>query len=89
MPGGTLTFIALEFTTQKNGVRGELVGLGRSGHPILCPVQAIINIVKHLRLHRAPAATPLYSYFTNNGWHKITTNILTQHLRWATTPLAT
>jgi len=27
------THVALEFTNQKNGVRGELVGLGRSGHP--------------------------------------------------------
>jgi hypothetical protein len=36
-------FVALEFTNQKNGVRGELVGLGHSGHPSWCPVQAILS----------------------------------------------
>jgi hypothetical protein len=48
------THVALEFTTQKNGVRNELVGLGRSGHPVLCPVLALCNRVRHLRLHNAP-----------------------------------
>jgi hypothetical protein len=31
-----VNFIALEFTNQKNGVHGELIGLGRSGHPRWC-----------------------------------------------------
>ena len=34
------TFVTLEFTTQKNGVRGEVIGLGRSGDPLCCPVLA-------------------------------------------------
>jgi hypothetical protein len=55
------SFVALEFTTQKNGVRGELVGLGRSGHDLLCPVLAIINRIRHFRLHQAPLNTPLYT----------------------------
>ncbi len=38
-----VNFVALEFITQKNGVRGELVGLGRSGHPTWCPVRALLN----------------------------------------------
>jgi hypothetical protein len=38
-----VNYVALEFTTQKNGVRGELVGLGRTGHPIHCPVHALIT----------------------------------------------
>ncbi|MFN9980389.1 MAG: hypothetical protein ACK53Y_10765, partial [bacterium] len=41
-------FVCLEFTTQKNGVRSKLVGLGHSGHDALCPVQAMITRVKHL-----------------------------------------
>jgi hypothetical protein len=81
------TFVALEFTTQKNGVRGELVGLGRSGHPILCPVQAMIDRLKQLRLHNAIGTTPLYSFKDGNTWKHITTTLLTQHLRWATTAL--
>jgi hypothetical protein len=38
--------VALEFTMQKNGVRGELVSLGRSGHQLLCPVHAAIERLK-------------------------------------------
>ena len=80
-----VTHVALEFTTQKNGVRGELVGLGRSGHPLWCPVLALVNRIKHLRLHRAPPTTPLYSYYTGATWAHIDTATLTKHLRWAAT----
>jgi len=68
-------------TTQKNGVRGELIGLGRSGHPFFCPVLATVNCVKHLRLHQAHPTTPLYQYF-NIAPHTLTTNELTQQLRF-------
>jgi hypothetical protein len=71
--------VALEFTTQKNGVRGELIGLGRSGHPFFCPVLATINRLKHLRLHHAHPTTPLYQYF-NTAPRNLTTNELTQQL---------
>ena len=77
----TASHVALEFTTQKNGVRGELVGLGRSGHPIFCPVLAIINRVKHLRLHQAHPTTPLFQYF-DRAPRTLTTNELTQQLRF-------
>ncbi len=78
-----VTHVALEFTTQKNGVRGELVGLGRSGHPQCCPVRALVNRVKHLRLHRAPPTMPIYSYHNGTQWHAIDTTTLTRHLRYA------
>ncbi len=77
-----VNFVALEFTTQKNGVRGELIGLGKSGHPTYCPVKALINRVLHLRTHRAPPTTPLYSYYTTS-WHRIDTTTLTTQLRIA------
>jgi hypothetical protein len=83
----TTDFVALEFTTQKNGVRGELVGLGRSGHNVLCPVHAIINRVKHLRLHQAPMNTPLYAYFEDGQWKHVDTSALTRCLRDATQSL--
>jgi hypothetical protein len=47
------TFVTLTFTTQKNGVRNERIGHGRSGHPSLCPVQAVISRVLALRTHGA------------------------------------
>jgi hypothetical protein len=71
------THVALEFTSQKNGVRGELVGLTRSGHPVLCPVLALCQRLRHLRLHRAPLTTPLYCYCTNGSWHQINISLLT------------
>ncbi len=55
----SVNYVALEFTNQKNGVHSELVGLGRSGHLIHCPVQALINWVKHLRATCAPLTTTL------------------------------
>jgi hypothetical protein len=82
------TYVGLEFTTQKNGVRGETVGLGWSGHPTLCPVLALIQHLLHLHAHRAPLTTPLYAYHNIGTWHIITTTTLTQHLRWAASTLA-
>jgi hypothetical protein len=82
------TYVGLEFTTQKNGVRGEIVGLGRSGHPSFCPVLTLIQRLKHFRLHHAHPHTPIYSYYSGSTWLVITTSILTQHLRWAAASLA-
>jgi hypothetical protein len=42
------TFVTYTFTTQKNTVRGEAVGLGRSGRGSCCPVQATVDRVRHL-----------------------------------------
>jgi hypothetical protein len=79
-------FIALEFTTQKNGVRGELVGLGRSGHPSWCPVQATLSRIKHLRQHNAQPTTPLYRYY-DRSWKNLDTSSLTSQLRITVTTL--
>jgi len=49
----SVTHITLESTTQKNGVRGELVGLRKLGHPILCPVHAASALMPH-----APSSSP-------------------------------
>lgn len=35
------TFVSLTFEKQKNGVKGEVIGLAKSGDPYLCPVKAI------------------------------------------------
>jgi hypothetical protein len=81
-----VNYVALEFTTQKNGVRGELVGLGRTGHPIHCPVHALVNRIHHFRTNNAPMTTPLYSYF-HNTWKRIDTATLTSHLRITVTAM--
>jgi hypothetical protein len=61
-----VTFVTLTFTTQKNAVRGKVIGLGLSGDPFICPVQSIASRVRHLRQHNAPPATPLCTYYTDN-----------------------
>ena len=66
-------FASLTFTNQKNGVRGEVIGLACSGDPYLCPVQAIIRRVLYLRQHTAAPNTPLARVFH-------TTNIVTAPL---------
>ena len=83
----TATFVSLTFTTQKNGVRGEVIGLGRSGNPTLCPVLAAVRRVKHLRAYGAHPETPLAVYFNNNAWHKVTPTDITTLLRTATITL--
>ena len=75
------TFVGLEFTHQKNGVSGEIIGLGRSGDPSFCPVQATINRIRHLRQARAPTDTPLYRYQLNGQWCSMPTSTLTSALR--------
>ena len=75
------TFVSLTFTEQKNGVRGEVIGLGRSGNPNLCPVNALVRRVLHLRQHNAAMNTPLLRVFVNSRWKKITPAAITRALR--------
>jgi hypothetical protein len=79
-----ITFVALTFTTQKNGVRGEVIGLGRSGNPALCPVLALARRIQHLRTYRAPANTPLAAYFITPAITLIRPADITTALRTST-----
>jgi hypothetical protein len=81
------TFVALEFTTQKNGTKGELVGLSCSGCPILCPVKALVRRIKHFRRLRAPGTTPIYAYHNGSAWFHVTPALITASLRIAVTAM--
>jgi hypothetical protein len=83
----TATSVALEFDRQKNGVRGEVITLSRSGHSTICPVMAAIAGVKHLRLYQATPDTPLYSYWNLLSWDVIVSKDLTYALRTAASTL--
>ena len=72
-------FASLTFTNQKNGVRGEVIGLACSGDPYLCPVQAIIRRILYLRQNSAPSNTPLARVF--NTATKVTASLLTTCIR--------
>jgi hypothetical protein len=77
------TAVALEFDKQKNGVRGELISLSRSGHQTICPVAAVLNRVRHLRRYNAPPTTPLYSFWNGSEWKHVLSHDLTIPLRTA------
>jgi hypothetical protein len=79
-----VTFVALTFTTQKNGVRGEVIGLGWSGNPVLCPVIAATRRIAHLRTCRAPATTPLATYYLSPAPTPIRPADITAALRCST-----
>ncbi|MGH7974648.1 MAG: hypothetical protein ACREBR_03915 [bacterium] len=76
-------FATLTFTTQKNGVRGEVVGHGTSGALHACPTKAIVCRVMHLRRHGARPEQPLSSYWDAHGWHHLTSGAVTSALRLA------
>ena len=77
------TFISLTFTDQKNGVRGEVIGLSTSGNPFVCPVRAVCRRIQHLRMHGAPLTAPLANVFVTGAWAKITPSHITTTLRTA------
>ena len=85
----TATFVSLEFTTQKNGVRGEVIGLGRSGDPHFCPVLAAARRVLHLRQAQAPPTQPLASFLdaATNAMTRLTPADITAILRLSVTVL--
>jgi len=78
-------FASLTFTNQKNGVRGEVIGLARSGDPYLCPVLSIIRRVLYLCRHSAPSNTPLARVF--GGTSTVTAAAITTCIRDAVTHL--
>jgi len=81
--GTVPSFVALEFTNQKNGIRGELIGLGPSRDPTFCPVRAACNRVLALHHGRAPPDAPLYTYIQHPLTSTITSTSLTTTLRIA------
>jgi hypothetical protein len=81
------TFGTLMFMSQKNGIRGEVIGLGRSGDPLFCPVLALHCRVTHLHQHHLPPDTPLTTYVHHSHTYHITPAHITAALRASTTLL--
>jgi hypothetical protein len=75
------TFGTLTFMTQKNGVRGEVIGLGCSGNPLFCPVLAFQHQVTHLHQHHLPPDTPLATYVHRLRTYHIAPAYITAALR--------
>lgn len=78
------TFASLTFDKQKNSVRGEVIGQGRSGDPYLCPVKSLVRRIIHLRQHNASQSTPLATAYTSSqNSTGITSTQLTEALKLA------
>lgn len=82
-----VTHASLTFSSQKNGVRGEILHHGRSGHLHACPVAAIVRRVMHLQLHHAPPTTPLATYFQHHQAYPITAADISSALRLSCTAI--
>jgi hypothetical protein len=76
-----VTFVTLTFTTQKNAVRGEVIGLGLSGDPFICLVRSTASRVRHLLHHNAPPTTPLCTYYMANRAHYVTPGDISETLK--------
>jgi hypothetical protein len=74
-------YVALYFTTQKNGVRGEAIGHGASGHPTACPLRVLRRRVFYLRSFGAPPNTPLCSLLEQHRWRMVPSTEITAALR--------
>ena len=75
------TYASLYFTTQKNGVKGEAIGHGRSGHATACPVRRLAERVLYLRSLGAPADTPLAAVYARGRWCAVKSTEITTALR--------
>ena len=79
------TAASYTFTTQKNGVRNEVICHGRSQHPLCCPVTATIRRLIYHRQMKTPQHAPLASYYRSNRRIAIKAQDVTESLRHAAT----
>ena len=76
------SFVTYTFTTQKICVRNEVIGLGRSGNPVCCPVSATARCIQHpLRDHLAPLTALLCTYYRDGSPSYVTPSDITTTLR--------
>ena len=63
-------------------MRGEKIGHGATGDPLLCPKEALRRRVAHIRQHEAPVDTPVACFKTPRGrWTNVSPTIITAHLK--------
>lgn len=79
--------ISLTFTTQKNGVKGEVISHGLSGHGLACPVHSIGRRLLYHQSHQSHEDTPLCAYYTTNKTRFVRSQDLTRAVRAAITQM--
>ena len=73
--------VSLTFTTQKNGVKNEIIRNGMTGDPLICPVRAAARRLTYHKLHNSKPNTPLCSFYDNGVLHEIRSKHITLALR--------
>lgn len=88
-----ITFATLEFSDQKNAVRGEQVGHKPNSDPDLCPVKALGRIALRLKRAGAKPNTPIHRHYNPNplykGWYDTKPQYVTNALRHAAASVET
>ena len=75
----------LEFSDQKNCVRGEKVGHAATKDPFFCPCKAAGRLALHLQRHNAAPETPLHHHVSpsDGNWYDVPPRFVTNALRHA------
>ena len=76
------TTASLVFTTQKNGVKGEVITHGMTGDPRVCPVRALVRRLTYHRINQSPPITPLCAFYERGRIRHVTSAALTKLLRF-------
>jgi hypothetical protein len=77
------TSASLVFTTQKNGVCGEVVNHACSGATHCRPVHHLARCIIHLQQHTGSSIIQIASYYHNNRKRAVKTQDITSVLRQA------
>ena len=84
----TVDSASLTFTTQKNGVKGEIIAHSCSGHSSVCPVKSLIRRLRYHRFLGSPLDAPLGRFYDEQGNRRhVTSKMVTMALRASLTEL--
>lgn len=72
--------VHLNFTTQKNGEKGEAITHGDTDD-FISPFKAVRRRIEHLQHHNAPSTTPLHTVYINGTTRSVTSGMITNALR--------
>ena len=76
--------VMLLFTTKNFGVKGEVVGQGPSGDPLLFPRDSLARRIIHLHKQNADKTRPVASFMTPKGsWKHVTPTMIMKVLKGA------
>jgi len=75
------TSVALTFTTQKNGVKNEIIRNGSTGDPLVCPVRTAARLLAYHHRHHSPPDTPLCAFYDHDLLCHVRAKHITQALR--------